>query len=484
MGIVIKQSVQNTFTTYLGFGVGAINTLFLYTNFLTDEYYGLVGFLLSAATIMMPLMAFGVHNTLIKFYSSYKTQDEQQRFVTTMLFLPLALILPIGLIGFIGYETITRFLAKENAIIEDYAWIIYLTAVAMAYFEIFYAWTRVKMKSATGNLLKEVFHRVLITVLLFGVYIDWFSVHLFIWLLVVVYFLRMLIMMVFALKLHFPKLSFRIPHNIIPVLKYSFLIIIAGSVSLLLLDIDKVMLGKLIPIENVAYYNVAIFIATVIAVPARSMHQITYPLTAKFINEKNSDNLRDLYIKSSLTLFIVSGLLFLLIILNIKELYTLLPEEYATGLFVVILISTSKLLDNLMGINNAILYNSDYYRITIVLGVLLAILTIVLNFVFIPILGMEGAAIATVISLLLYSFAKIAIVNVKFKMHPFTSETGKAFLLILTMAIAFFFWDFNFHPIVNIFLKSALISALYLLLVYKGRLSEDISGFMNRVLPF
>ena len=114
------------------------------------------------------------------------------------------------------------------------------------------------------------------------------------------------------------------------------------------------------------------------------MHQITYPLTAKFINEKNSDNLRDLYIKSSLTLFIVSGLLFLLIILNIKELYTLLPEEYATGLFVVILISTSKLLDNLMGINNAILYNSDYYRITIVLGVLLAILTIVLNFVFIP----------------------------------------------------------------------------------------------------
>jgi O-antigen/teichoic acid export membrane protein len=89
MGIVIKQSVQNTFTTYLGFGVGAVNKLFLYTNFMSDEYYGLVGFLLSAATIMMPLMAFGVHNTLIKFYSSYKNPEEQQGFVSTMLFLPL-----------------------------------------------------------------------------------------------------------------------------------------------------------------------------------------------------------------------------------------------------------------------------------------------------------------------------------------------------------------------------------------------------------
>ncbi|GGD98591.1 lipopolysaccharide biosynthesis protein [Planktosalinus lacus] len=484
MGIVIKQSVQNTFSTYLGFGVGAINTLFLYTNFLTDEYYGLVGFLLSAATIMMPLMAFGVHNTLIKFYTSYKTAGEQQNFVTTMLFLPLLLILPIGLIGYISYETITNFLAKENAIIEDYTWIIYLTAISMAYFEIFYAWARIKMQSATGNLLKEVFHRVVIMILLFGVYFELVSVHLFIWLLVAVYFLRMLIMFVFALRLNFPKLAFRIPHNIIPVLKYSFLIIIAGSVSLLLLDIDKVMLGKLIPIENVAYYNVAIFIATVIAVPARSMHQITYPLTAKFINEKSSDKLKELYVKSSLTLFIVSGLLFLLIVLNIKELYTLLPEEYATGLFVVILISSSKLLDNLMGINNAILYNSEYYRLTIVLGVLLAILTIVLNLVFIPILGMEGAAIATVISLLLYSFAKIAVVNVKFKMHPFTFETGKTFLLILITTFAFFFWDFNFHSVMNILLKSLLISVLYLLVVYKGKLSEDISDFMKRFLPF
>ena len=74
MGIVFNQTFKNTVVTYIGFGIGAISTLFLYTNFLTDAYYGLVAYLLSAANIVMPILAFGVQNTLIKFYTSYKNE--------------------------------------------------------------------------------------------------------------------------------------------------------------------------------------------------------------------------------------------------------------------------------------------------------------------------------------------------------------------------------------------------------------------------
>ena len=69
MGIVQNQSFKNTITTNLGFGIGAINVLFLYTYFLTDEYHGLVAFVMSTANIMMPIFALGTHNTIIKFYS-------------------------------------------------------------------------------------------------------------------------------------------------------------------------------------------------------------------------------------------------------------------------------------------------------------------------------------------------------------------------------------------------------------------------------
>ncbi|HZH69203.1 MAG TPA: oligosaccharide flippase family protein, partial [Flavobacteriaceae bacterium] len=401
MGVVVKQSIKNTVATYIGFAIGAWNTLFLYTNFLTEEYYGLVGFLLSAATIMMPLTAFGVHNTIVKFYASFKDKDQQQDFMSMMLYLPLLIIIPIGIIGYFGYEMIVAFLSKENPIVGDYVWLIYVIAIAMAYFEVFYAWVRVEMQSVFGNFMKEVYHRVVISVLLFGVYFEMLNQVQFVWSLAAVYFSKALLMKLYAINVRFPRLVFRMPENSLDILKYSLLIIIAGSISLVMLDIDKVMIGKYLPIENVAYYNVAIFIAMVIVVPSRAMHQITYPLTAKLINEKQLTALKELYQKSSLTLFIISGLIFLLIVLNIEQVYLLIPKDYSAGIFVVFLISFSKLFDNLLGINNAILYNSDYYRLTIVLGLFLAVMTIVMNVWLIPVFGIDGAAIATVVSLFL-----------------------------------------------------------------------------------
>ena len=87
MGIVASQSFKNIISTYVGFLIGAINTLFLYVNFMSDTYYGMVGFMLSAAYVLMPLMAFGVHNAIIKFYSSFKTKTSIDSFLTLMLLL-------------------------------------------------------------------------------------------------------------------------------------------------------------------------------------------------------------------------------------------------------------------------------------------------------------------------------------------------------------------------------------------------------------
>ncbi|MFO8146021.1 MAG: oligosaccharide flippase family protein, partial [Gillisia sp.] len=100
MGIILNQSFKNMVTTYFGFGIGAINTLFLFTYFLEKEYYGLVSFLLSAANLIWPLMAFGVHNTLVKFYSSYKTKPDRDKLLNLILILPIGVSVILGIIGF------------------------------------------------------------------------------------------------------------------------------------------------------------------------------------------------------------------------------------------------------------------------------------------------------------------------------------------------------------------------------------------------
>lgn len=482
MGIVQNQTFKNTIATYVGFGIGAINVLYFFPNYLSDEYFGLVAFILSSANIMMPLFALGIQNTIIKFYSSFKTRNSINSFLTLMLIFPLFLIIPVGLIGWFSYDFIAEILSSKNAIIKDYVWLIFASATCFAYFEIFYAWAKVQMQSVFGNFMKEVFHRLGVLILFIGIHFNFISYETFIYGVVIVYILRTIIMMVYAFNVKSPVLRFGKIPNLTSIIKYSLLIVIAGSVGSIILEIDKFMIGELKAIENVAYYAVAIYIASVIGVPSRSMLQITNPITAKLLNDKDIVGLDVLYKKSSVSLFIIGGLIFLLIVLNINQLYELIPEKFSGGLLVVFVVGIAKLVDNISGNNNAILFNSDYYRAVLGLGVFVAIITVVLNLVLIPKYDINGAAIATFISIVVYNAIKLWFVYSKFKLSPFTSNTAKTFFLILILIVVFYFWDFPFHPIINIGLKSVLIGLSYVTIVFKMNLSDDITLLLNKFL--
>ncbi|WP_299190368.1 polysaccharide biosynthesis C-terminal domain-containing protein [uncultured Aquimarina sp.] len=481
MGIVVNQSIRNVIITCFGFGIGAINTLFLFTKFLDEEYYGLVSYLFSASNLIWPLMAFGAHNTMVKFYSSYFKKEEQNRFMSMMLILPLFVAIVIGTVGLVLYTSILDFFSEDNAVVQPYVWTIYVLAIALSYFEVFFAWAKVKLKSVFGNVLKELFVRVCSMILLILVAIDIINVKQFIYALVLVYIVRLVVMVTYALRLHNFKFSFSFPTNYISVLKYSLLILIAGSVATLLIDLDKTMIERYLPIEYVAKYGICAYIASVIIIPSRAMHQITYPLTAKLINEKNFDQLRVLYKKSSLNLFAISGLLFVLILCNVNELFELIPDEYELFIWVVVLIGGAKLFDNLLGNNNSILFNSNYYRLILYIGIGMAILAFILNWICIPIFGVSGAAIATFSAVFCYNLAKVLIVQVKFKMNPFSSKTLLIILFVSAFVIGFYFWDFKFHPIINISIKSVIIGVCYIALLYYFKISEDINTILKKI---
>ncbi len=479
VGVVVNQSIKNIIITCLGFGIGAVNTLFLFTNFMDEKQYGLVAYLISASNLIWPLMAFGAHNTLIKFFSSYTDQNQEHRFLTQMLILPFIVSLVLGLIGVVFYTSLLDFIGNENSVVTPYTWTIFVLAFALSYFEVFFAWSKVKLKSVFGNILKELFLRICTSILLLLVYFEVLTVEQFVYALVIVYLLRTLLMKWYAFTLHHFKIRFALPDNYISVFKYSFLILIAGSVASLLIDLDKVMIKEFLPIENVAKYGICAYIASVIIIPSRAMHQITYPLTAKLINEKSSDQLQVLYKKSSLNLLAISGLLFVLIVCNVNELFEIIPDAYELFIWVVILIGTTKLFDNLLGNNNSILYNSDYYRIVLYIGIGMTVLSFVLNLICIQAYGVTGAAIATFSAVACYNLAKLWIVYRKFDIHPFSIQTCLTLLLILSFVFGFYFWELPFHPIVNILLKSILIGVGYVAILFLLKISPDINDVLK-----
>lgn len=482
MGIVQRQSIKNTIITFLGFGIGAINALFLYTHFLGKLHYGIVATVLSGANIMMPLMAFGAQNTLIRFFSSYKDQKERDEFLTFMLFLPLALIVPIGLGFYILYDDISQSWIQENPTLKPFFWLIPIIGLFMAYFEVFYAWAKVHMQSVMGNFISEVLVRIIVMLLLIGVHFDWIAKDTFVYCVVLAYFAQMIAMKLYAISVKMPVFRFVIPKNVKEIIQYSFFIIVSGGVAVMLVDFDKVMIPQYKDISQNALYAVAIFISTVIAVPSRAMTQIIGPITAKLMTENKHDELNDLYKKSAINLQVIGGFIMILIFVNIKEMYQLIPEDYSGGILVVFLIGLSKFYDVLLGNNNSIIVNTKHYQTVLLFGVFTVVLMIVLNMIFIPLYGIEGSAFATLITVMIYNTIKLIYVIKKMNLYPFTFKTLESLGILVLCFVLFYFWDFPFHSIINIGLKSILVGILYVVLNYKIKISEEVNGVIETFL--
>ncbi len=480
MGIVQNQSIKNTIITFLGFGIGAINALFFYTLFLGKLHYGIVTTILSGANILMPIMAFGAQNTLIRFFAAYKTQKERDAFLTFILFLPLVLVLPIGLIFYSFYDDISHSWIKENPTLKPFFWLIPIIGLFMAYFEVFYAWAKVHMKSVTGNFISEVLVRSIVMVLLLGVYLEVLTKDTFIYSVALAYFAQMVAMKLYALSIKMPVWRLVIPKNIKEIIKYSAFIIVSGGVAVMLVDFDKVMIPQYKDITQNALYGVAIFIATVIVVPSRAMTQIVAPITARLLIEKKHDELNELYKKSAINLQVIGGFIMILIFVNIKEMYQLIPKDYSGGIWVVFMIGLCKFYDVLLGNNNSIIVNTKYYRTVLLFGIFTVVLMVVLNAIFITLYGIEGSAFATLLTVAIYNTIKLLFVVKKMNLYPFTYKTLHSLGILAVCFLLFYFWDFPFHAVVNIGLKSILLSGLYVLLIYKANLSDEINGVIEK----
>ncbi|AOW09717.1 oligosaccharide flippase family protein [Flavobacterium gilvum] len=482
MGIVLNQSFKNTIITYIGFGIGGISTLFLFPPILGKTFYGLSNYILSCANVIMPLFAIGMQNTLVKFYSQCKSEKERNEFLSFTVLFPILLIVLIILIGLCFYDEISFFVTKKNPIVKDFIWLIPVIGICMAYFEIFYAWARVHMYSVFGNFIKEVGLRLFSLIALFGIYFKWITAVDFIYLTAGIYLVAFLVTMFYAFRIKKPVFQFTIPHNVKSILEYTSYIILSGSVANLLLDGDKIMLNQYMKIENIAFYSVATYIALVISVPSRAMHQIVYPITAKLMHDNKHDELNDLYKKTSINLQIVGGFVMLCIFVNIDQLYEMMPAEYRGGIVVVFMIGLSKYFDLILGNNNAIIFNSKYYRAVLFLGVGLVILTVILNMIFIPLLGIIGSAIATLLSITCYSIAKLLFVVKRMHLYPFTKETLHSIAITFVVFLMFYFWKFPVNPIIGICLKSILVTIVYVIVNYKFVVSPEINQTLDKVL--
>ena len=145
-----------------------------------------------------------------------------------------------------------------------------------------------------------------------------------------------------------------------------------------------------------------------------------------------------------------------------------------------------------LGSNGAIISNSKFYRITMPLAVGSSLLVYYLNtvFYFDVELGTNGLALATLITIFAFNLIKLWFVKYKFSITPFTPKSFQLFLVIISVFSLFYFWnfpipeieiaDFSITPIINIALKSILITITYVFLILKLNISNEFDALLQK----
>lgn len=465
MGKVANQSIQTTIFSYLGVVIGYINVLWLYPYALDASQLGAFRTIQDLGLLFVPFAQLGVGHGITRFFPQLKSN--QSAFLSYGLIFSMIGFALVSAI-FLGFRTqiISLFAVNSPEVIDFFGVVLLITLFALLS-SILDAYSRSYVKVAVPTLVREVFLRLL-TGILVGVYLlEWISFQQVMQGLVAVYGLAFLGVLVYLLWLGVLKLDFR--WNTFPkgfrtsFVQFSLITFLATAASTLIMKIDSIMVSSMISLEANAIYTIAFSMALVIELPRRAISQVVMPVIADHFAKGNLEEINILYKQISNRQLYICLLLFIGIWANLDALYYFIPnrEIYEAGKYVVVLIGFGKLLDVVFSVNGEILVFSNHYRFNLIATIGMSIMIVALNYLLIPLYGIEGAALASVAVMFLFNLVKYLFLKIKLGFDPFSKETLK---IIFVGSLAYspsLAGSFTLSPISNIIVTSLIVLGFY-----------------------
>jgi O-antigen/teichoic acid export membrane protein len=230
-------------------------------------------------------------------------------------------------------------------------------------------------------------------------------------------------------------------------------------------------------------YTTAFYIAVVIEMARRPISQISQPLISNSFKKNDINAIEKIYKQVSINQMIIGGLFYIGIVSNLDNLYALMPnsESFEIGTWVMIIVGAGKLIDMTFGINGEVIIMSKFYRFNVVTVILLAMITVLFNFLLIPIFGMTGAAIATLMSMICYNLIKMIFIKIKLRIIPFTwNNLMLAGIIILILMLGINIPKID-NTILDIIIRSSVITISFGIIIYLLKLSKEMNELIKKV---
>jgi O-antigen/teichoic acid export membrane protein len=179
---------------------------------------------------------------------------------------------------------------------------------------------------------------------------------------------------------------------------------------------DILMLGFFGHTNQVGVYNIAVKLATFIALPLFVVNRIISPFISEYFKTKKNE-LAIVIKKSIRIIFSIGSVLILAYIFLGENILGFFGDGFKSGYWVLILLSAGQLFNLFVGPVGNVLTMSQYEKLALKSMIISTVINLSLNLILIPIYEMNGAAIATFVSLLYWNIAQFYIVKKKLNLN-------------------------------------------------------------------
>ncbi len=487
MGIIQRDSLRITILSYAGALIGYLNKVFLFTNFLTSDQVGLANLLITLALIYAQFAALGSYNITLRFFPFFNNQGRGHGgFLTALSGLVMAGFILLTALLLVFRKPFVWYYQESSPMLVEYALYLIPLGLAGTFFHLFEAYLRSLQKNLVPTITHEIILRILITLSVSAYALKLVSFEGFLLIYVIANCLPALILLVYTASIG--QLGFASPMS--PLMKrlgkiiivyglYSFLNNIS---SLIFTTVDSIMVAGMINLHAVGVYTTMIFVTSVVMIPYRSMVKVSGPIVASYWKNRDMEGMRRLYQKATASNLVVGGWLFLMLWANIDALFMLIPGEYAAGRYVFLMLGLAKLFDMVCGLNGTILLTSGKYRYDLLFTIGLVVLSVITNLLFIPWLGINGAALASMLTLTTFNLLRILFIRFHYHLHPFERKQLPAGLLIAMLAVGLHLFPFPGSLFGSLMLRSFVTTLLFLVPVYLLDISPELNELCRKML--
>lgn len=193
--------------------------------------------------------------------------------------------------------------------------------------------------------------------------------------------------------------------NIFPfreILKISIPLFFASSFSFLIAWTDTIILGIFRTDEEVGIYNIAIKIVFVIMFPLTAISTVLMPKIATLWEIGDKENIKALNRKAILIIGFVNLFPLAIFLLLPEKALSIFGKEFIEGGTALSILAIGYFINSIFSVLEYTLQMTIYQKFYSKLIVFIFIVNLILNYILIPLYGVNGAALATTLSLILW----------------------------------------------------------------------------------